>query len=63
MNIGELPKMKVFKCPDCDMKIEVPDDVENGEIFSCIGCGLELEYVFERNELQELTIENEDFGE
>ena len=55
--------IKVFKCPDCDACIEVPDDVENGDVFSCPNCGLELEYVFERNELIELTLEADDWGE
>ena len=55
------------KCPDCDFELNVPCDIEKGEILSCPGCGLELEvkkvngggYV----DLQELSIEGEDWGE
>ena len=56
------------KCPDCDLELNVPCDVEEGEILSCPGCGLELE-VKKTNcggrcvSLQELTIEGEDWGE
>jgi lysine biosynthesis protein LysW len=61
---------KVFKakCPDCDSELSVACDVEKGEILSCPGCGLELE-VKKINDgggcldLQELTIEGEDWGE
>lgn len=56
------------KCPDCDFELNVPYDIEKGEIISCPGCGLELE-VKKTNiggghlDLQELTIEGEDWGE
>ena len=56
------------KCPDCDSELNVPHDIEKGEILSCPGCGLELE-VKKINEgggcldLQELTLEGEDWGE
>jgi uncharacterized paraquat-inducible protein A len=56
------------KCPDCDSELNVPCDIEKGEILSCPGCGLELE-VKKTNDgggcvvLQELTIEGEDWGE
>jgi uncharacterized paraquat-inducible protein A len=53
--------MQVFKCPDCDACIEVDDEVEDGQIYSCPDCGLELEY--KNDELIELTIEGEDWGE
>jgi transcription elongation factor Elf1 len=53
--------IQVFKCPDCDGCVEVPDDAEEGEIYSCSGCGLELE--FKNGELIELTINGEDWGE
>lgn len=56
------------KCPDCDSELNVPNDVEKGEILSCPGCGLELEIKKISNgggciELQELIIEGEDWGE
>jgi lysine biosynthesis protein LysW len=56
------------KCPDCDLELKVPCNMEKGEILSCPGCGLELE-VKKINcgggcvSLQELTIEGEDWGE
>jgi alpha-aminoadipate carrier protein LysW len=58
----------VFKarCPDCDAELEVPADTEAGEIVSCPGCGLELEVKQVKGgcvDLQELTIEGEDWGE
>ena len=55
-------------CPDCDFELNVPCDVEEGEVLSCPCCGLELE-VKETDcgggcvSLQELTIEGEDWGE
>ncbi len=56
------------KCPDCDLEINVPIDVEKGEIVSCPGCGLELEIKKTESgggpiEIQALTIEGEDWGE
>jgi hypothetical protein len=56
------------KCPDCDSELNVPCDIEKGEILSCPGCGLELEVKKVNDgggcaDLQELTIEGEDWGE
>lgn len=59
------------KCPDCDLELDVPYDTEKGEILSCGGCGLELEVKEIKKdekrvtycELDELTIEGEDWGE
>jgi hypothetical protein len=56
------------KCPDCEFELTVPFDLEKGEILSCPGCGLELEvkkinHGGECIDLQELTIEGEDWGE
>jgi len=31
------------KCLDCESEINVPNNVEKGEILSCPTCGLELE--------------------
>lgn len=55
-------------CPDCYTELSVPLDVEKGEILSCHGCGLELEVKNIGNggecvDLQELSIEGEDWGE
>jgi hypothetical protein len=56
------------KCPDCEFQLNVPSDLEKGEILSFLGCGLELEvkkisYGGECIDLQELTIEGEILGE
>ncbi len=54
------------KCPECNAELEVPKDALQGEILSCSCCGLELEVKRisgESVELQELTIEGEDWGE
>jgi len=56
------------KCPDCDFELNIPNDLEKGEILSCPGCGLELEVKKISDgggciDLQELTIEGEDWGE
>ena len=61
-------KVNIARCPDCDSELDVPCDIEEGEILSCAGCGLELEVKSangggERVDLQELTIEGEDWGE
>ena len=61
----EVTAMKA-KCPDCDADVDVPQDTTKGEILSCPCCGLELE-VKQVNagcvDLQELTLEGEDWGE
>jgi hypothetical protein len=56
------------KCPDCDSELNIPCDVEKGEVLSCPCCGLELEIKKivsggGRVDLQELAIEGEDWGE
>ena len=61
-------RVNIARCPDCDSELDVPFDIEKGEILSCPGCGLELEVKSangggERVDLQELTIEGEDWGE
>ena len=56
------------KCPDCDSELNIPRDIEKGEVLSCPGCGLELEVKKIPDgggcvDLQELVIEGEDWGE
>ena len=52
------------ECPECGAIIEIPEDVEIGEIIECDDCGVELEVL----SLNPLTIElapevQEDWGE
>lgn len=61
-------KNEKTKCPDCDSELDIPCDIEKGEVLSCPGCGLELEVKKIANgggciDLQELTLEGEDWGE
>lgn len=62
----EVRECMITKCPDCDADIDVPHDTTHGEILSCPSCGLELE-VKQSDcgciDLQELTLEGEDWGE
>ena len=56
------------KCPDCEAELSVPHDIEKGEVLSCPCCVLELEVKKIANgggcvDLQELSIEGEDWGE
>ena len=48
-------------CPDCNSKVFIPVNVEEGEIVECLCCGLEFEY--RNGELYEIVIEGEDWGE
>lgn len=62
----EVKTINKAKCPDCDADLDVPADTVKGEILSCPGCGLELEVKQITGgcvDLQELTIEGEDWGE
>ncbi len=61
-------KINISKCPDCDSVLDIPCDVSLGEILTCPNCGLELEVKKIAagggcEELQELTIDGEDWGE
>jgi len=54
------------RCPECDGKIEVPDDVVLGEILPCPDCGTEFEVYKANNghvELRVSEVEGEDWGE
>jgi hypothetical protein len=68
VNSNSQNKDNKAKCPDCDSELNVPCDLEKGEVLSCPGCGLELEAKEIAIgggcvDLQELTIEGEDWGE
>jgi alpha-aminoadipate/glutamate carrier protein LysW len=66
IGLQEVKIMNKSKCPDCDAELDVPADTEMGEILSCPSCGLELEVKQVDSgciNLQELTIEGEDWGE
>ena len=56
----------MYECKDCGASIEVPTDVQSGEILGCADCG--LDYVIELDAsgiilIKELAIEGEDWGE
>ena len=62
----EVKVLNTTKCPDCEADLNLPADTEKGEILSCPDCGLELEVKQIKGgcvDLQELTIEGEDWGE
>lgn len=53
-------------CMDCGGEIEIPEDVEAGEIIECPDCGLDYIVVIDENgsvSLKELTLKGEDWGE
>ena len=55
----------MFNCKDCDADIDIPEDVEEGEIIGCADCGLDFIINNENGSftIQELAIEGEDWGE
>jgi len=55
----------VLECHECGGKIKIPDDVLEGEIFSCPDCGMEYEVYINNGkiELKLAEIEGEDWGE
>lgn len=56
----------MFKCPECDADLRLPDDAISGEIVSCPDCGMDFEVGFTNNgdlELKPAEIEGEDWGE
>lgn len=59
---------KHFFCPDCGLEQDLTLDMQEGDIISCSGCGLEFEIKKSTTDsecliIQELTIEGEDWGE
>jgi len=53
--------MNTIKCPDCNADLALPEGVVEGELITCYGCGLELEY--HQGKFRQLVIEGEDWGE
>lgn len=54
------------RCPECDTKISIYDDVISGEIVNCPDCGMDYEVIVKGNGMIELVpaeIEGEDWGE
>jgi len=52
------------ECPECGGNIDLPGDVEAGEILDCGDCGVELEVMSTEPLLLELAPEEEeDWGE
>jgi lysine biosynthesis protein LysW len=54
------------KCVECGGTLDVPKDVEKGDIFSCPDCG--VDYVIDvdedgKKQIKELNLEEEDWGE
>ena len=35
----------MFKCPECGQELSIPENGEEGEIFECDNCGVEIEIV------------------
>jgi alpha-aminoadipate carrier protein LysW len=48
-------------CKECDKELDIPSDVQEGEVISCSGCGAEHEW--KNGEVQILVIVGEDWGE
>jgi len=57
--------MMKYYCPDCGGRIDIENDVEEGEIVTCPTCGLEFTVKIEIDgiSLNQLVIEGEDWGE
>jgi ribosomal protein S27E len=53
--------MNTKTCPDCNNVLLVPEDVSEGEIITCLVCGLEL--VHSKGKLTQLELEGLDYGE
>ena len=55
---------KFAECPECAARLELADDVEEGEIVTCPDCGVELEVTGQSPIVLELAPEvEEDWGE
>ncbi len=55
-----------YKCPECDVDIDIPNDALDGEMLSCSDCGEEFEVNIRKNkkiELKKMIAEREDWGE
>ncbi len=52
------------ECVECGSSLEIPEDVERGEIIDCSTCGAELEVVEEDPvDIEEAPELEEDWGE
>lgn len=54
----------MVECPECGAQINLPPDTEEGEIITCLDCGVELEVLSLNPPTLELAPEvEEDWGE
>lgn len=51
----------MVNCTDCDLQLDVPADVQEGEIISCPACGAEHEY--KNGKIIPLVMTGYDWGE
>ena len=64
--LGVKNAMDKYKCPECDVDIDIPEDALNGEIVYCPDCGEEFEVSIKNNkkiDLKKMITEREDWGE
>ena len=53
-----------MECIECGADLDIPDDVEEGEILTCPDCGVELEVIStDPLEVDVAPEEEEDWGE
>ena len=56
-----------MNCPECDAKLNIPDDAIQGEIISCKDCGASYELTKEEGSelftIRPAELEEEDWGE
>ena len=54
----------MVECPECGAELQLPEDVELGEILVCADCGVELEVMgVDPVSLELAPEEEEDWGE
>ncbi len=59
-------KKQIMNCPECDAKLNIPDDATVGEIISCPDCGSDFEIASKNDstcQLKQAEKVGEDWGE